>query len=173
MNKIKIFGYGSLINENSLKKTIKNYDLLFPAKLNGFIRVFNVYEYRKLTRKNIDKISVLNVEKSEFNDSINGICFEIDINDLDKLKNREKQYELFKVEICDFYNENNKYLAYVWRAKHFDAFDFQFNSKAQIEYLNICLEGCERFGKDFLNFFKKTTYIGNNTIYNLEKEGFL
>jgi len=98
---IKIFGYGTLINEVSLKKTIPEATNISIAKLQGYIRVFNILETRKLTRKNGGKIAVLNIEKSNINDCINGICFDMPIKKIEKLQKRENNMNLlkFKFEI--------------------------------------------------------------------------
>ena len=172
MKKIKIFVYGSLINEKNLKKAINNVTNIFPCRLYGFIRVFNVESSNNLN-ENGEKITVLNIEKSEFNQYVNGICFDINFDDFDKFQKKEKKYELVQVEVTDFESNKNTYRAFVFRSIHFEAYNYKFESKAQKEYLDICLSGCDKFGKDFLEEFKKTTFIGNRVISDLEEKGIL
>jgi len=162
MKTIKIFGYGSLINEKSLRKTVPYAFNLFPAKIKGFVRVFNLRAKRRICPiKNIP-VAMLNIEKSEFNEEVNGICSEINLEHLDELKQREILYELIKVEIEDY--KGNLHKGYTFRALHHDAYDFIFDSSEQMDYVNICLQGAKAIGEDFLEEFKKTTFIGDKTL---------
>ncbi len=159
--KIKIFGYGSLINEESLKKTCPSAEILFPAKLYGFIRVFNV---KSQTREDA---CVLNIEKSEWNQYINGVCFEMCDKYFEELLKREKEYELVQIEIENL-EDKSCHKAFVFRIPHFETYDFQFESLNQKEYVDICLNGCKNFGEEFLKEFKETTFIGDKTLKELD-----
>lgn len=169
MKQIKIFGYGSLINEQSLRKTVPNAKNIKPCKLYGFVRVFNIEEKRFSPITNKPK-TVLNIEKSEFNQYVNGISFEISMQEFQALQEREKQYEIVQAEIENYENKNNISKAMVFRVKHFEAFDYQYNNKDQENYLNICLEGSKEISKEFYNDFLKTTFIGKQTLEELKKE---
>lgn len=166
MNTIKIFGYGSLINENSLKKTCSNAKILYPAKLYGFVRVFNIPSAIRFCSLANKPCAALNAEKSEWNEYINGVCIEIPKTDFQKLLEREKGYELVQVDIEHFVEEKTQRV-FMFRSLHFESYDYIWNSIEQKEYLQICEEGCKKFGEEFLREFRKTTFIGTSTLENI------
>lgn len=164
---IKIFGYGSLINEESLKKTSPNSKIIYPAKIYGFIRVFNLPSTNRICPITKTSVAVLNVEKSEYNEHINGVCIEVSVDEFEYILEREKGYELIEIEIQDYNNENNRTKGFMFRARHYEAYDYVFESEIQQEYLTICLEGAKNFGEQFLKEFKNTTFIGTKTLDEL------
>lgn len=164
---IKIFGYGSLMNEDSLKETCPTGKILYPARLYGFIRVFNVPAPQRFCSKSGNPCAALNAEKSEWNEHINGVCIEIPDEDIECLAQREDGYELVQIEIEHFFEEKRE-LAFMYRSLHFEAHDFQENSPEQLEYLKICEEGCRVFGEKFLKEFKETTFIGHNKLSTID-----
>ena len=167
---IRIFGYGSLINEESLRRTVPNAFNLFPAKVKGFVRVFNLPTQRKRCSEKGCPIAVLNIEKSEWNQEINGLCFEMNVEEFDALQERERSYELIEIEIEDY--EGNLHKGFTFRVLHYDAYPYIFGSSTQDEYMQICIEGCKTFGDEFLEDFMKTTYIGNKTLEEIKEEIF-
>ena len=72
---IQIFGYGSLINLDSLKKTVPDVTSFFPALLENYTRVFETESTTRFTEQNVP-VSVLNLRESP-NVTVNGICFEM------------------------------------------------------------------------------------------------
>ena len=169
---IKIFGYGTLINEASLRETVPDAKNICLGKVKGYIRVFNIKESRLLTRKNEGDISVLNVIKSnnlENNNYIVGVCFDISVEDIKNLQEREKQYDLREVIVEDYKNKDVVYKAFMWVGNNYEEFSYQFDSIAQKEYLDICLDGCRNFGELFLDEFKSTTLIGNKCLNDINK----
>lgn len=163
--KIKIFGYGSLINKASLRKTVPHAKNIKPAKLYGFVRVFNFSSSTRFSEIDGIPCAVLNAEKSEWNQYINGIIFELNEKFLNELLERENGYEMVQVEVEEY--EGKKHLAYFFRGLHFEAHPYQENSKKQKEYLEICYKGCRDFGEEFLKDFKNTTFIGKRTLKEL------
>ena len=161
---VRIFGYGSLLSENSLRGTVPSARNIKPVRLYGFVRVFNFPGSTRVCEQSGVPIAVLNVEKSEWNQCINGIVFEMDEEDLDKLITREQGYELVQVEVEDYHNKNNKMKAHFFRTPHYEAYPYQFESEEQRCYLDLCFEGCEVFGEEFLEEFVKTTYIDDKTM---------
>ena len=164
---ITLFGYGSLMNKESLKQTIPNATNFRPAKLFGFIRVFNFPSPFRLSEIDGKPCAVLNIEKSEWNEYINGICFDINDKDLQKFMEREKGYELVKVNVEDYFSEKT-FKANVFRALHFETTDFIFESKKQLEYLDLCITACKSIDQNFLDLFNSTTFIGNKTLKEIK-----
>ena len=151
---IKLFIYDNLMSKELLEKEYPNAKFLFLAKLFGFVRVFNV--------KN-EEITLPNLEKSEINQYVNGICVEVSPDELDL----DEKYELVQVEIQDFENENNISKAHFLRLKHFEADDFDFENEKQLRYLTNCINASVEYSEQFLFSFIETTYIGDSTVKEL------
>lgn len=167
--KIKIFGFGSLLSEQSLLGTVPSAVNIIPCKLYGFIRIFNAKSSRYCNSSG-KYAAALNIEKSEYNQYLNGICFEMSLEELSFLKQREQGYEIIKVSLIDY--KNNEFSAFTFRYPHFEAdYDFLENSKPQQDYLNLCLSGAESFGEYFFEEFLETTFIGKKTLKQLKEEG--
>ncbi len=164
MKSIKIFAYGSLMYKDSLLSTAPSARNIKPVKLFGFVRVFNFPSHSRLSELDQTPCAVLNIDKSDLDHELNGIVFEVSHLDFEDILEREKGYELVRIEVEDFYNSNSKFFAFMFRAKHFDAHNFQHNSKKQYEYLNWCLNAAKEHGEDFFNNFIESTYLGDLTL---------
>lgn len=164
-----IFGYASFINKIFLETTIPEAKNIFPAKLAGFVRVFNIPSSTYFCEKTSVACAELNAEKSEWNEYINGICFSISEERLKQLLEREKNYEIVRVEIEES-GRKQTHKALFFRVLHYEGHDFQFSSKNQLEYLNICLEGAKKLGEEFYKDFLQTTFIGDKTLESLKHD---
>lgn len=171
MKKLKIFAYGSLMFEESLKKTAPCATILSPAKLHGFVRVFNFPSPYRLSEIDGTPCSVLNIDKSDLNHEICGILFEMSESSFTEMFAREQGYELVQIEVQDFHEPNTRYKAYTFRALHYDAHDYQHGSQQQQEYLTWCLEGAKKYGDDFYQNFLETTHIGDKNLAELLGQG--
>ena len=167
---IVIFGYGSLINEDSLRKTVPSAKNIVPVRLQGYTRVFDFPSSTRLCEKSGKCCTVLNAFESKKDSSINGIIFEMDEEDLQNLIYRETGYELIEVEVENYYDENVKIVAYFFKAPKYESNYFLFDSEKQMEYLDLCVEGCKIFGDEFLREFLETTYIENKSLREIFKE---
>lgn len=167
MDSLKIFAYGSLMFEESLKKTAPLAKILRPARLHGFVRVFNFPSPYRISELDGSPCSVLNIDKSDLNHEICGVLFEMTKESFSEMFSREEGYELVQIEVQDFFEPNTRYKAYTFRALHYEAHAFQFGSQKQQEYLLWCLEGAKKYGEEFYKNFLETTHIGNKTLAKL------
>jgi cation transport regulator ChaC len=167
MKTLKIFAYGSLMFEDSLKKTSPCAKIISPVRLNGFVRVFNFPSPYRMSEIDGTPCSVLNLDKSEGTQELCGVLFEISEKSFSEMFTREEGYELVQVEVEDFNNPNTRYKAYTFRALHYDAHDYQHGSNKQLEYLNWCLEAAKNYGEEFYRNFLETTHIGEKTLQEL------
>ncbi len=154
-----IFGYGSLINLDSLAKTIErkvSKSEIIPTILFGYSRIWN-YKAKVFSEnliKNIDAV-YLNLMESK-NKQVNGIIFKISDIELEKLKIREKHYTL--VNISDKTNLKEKYKIYT-----FICYNENYIAKPTSEsyvfqkYIDIVYKGCEEMGSEFKQIFDDTT----------------
>lgn len=158
MNKY-IFGYGSLINLDSIAKTIERKVLkseIIPTIVFGYSRIWN-YKARVFSEKlnkNVDAV-YLNLKESK-KKYVNGIIFKISDAELDKLKLREKHYSL--VDISDKTNLKDKYNIYTFICYHEDHLAKK-TSEAYVfkKYLEIVNKGCDEMGPEFKQIYVDTT----------------
>jgi cation transport regulator ChaC len=153
----KIFAYGSLINTASLKKTVPGARNMIPAKIFGLQRVFNLASQHRHDERHKQPVCVLNVEPIDSHYILNGACFEMPEESLKNLLHREKGYEFCTIEACHYHDEDQVFQAYIFRAKNFHPYRYLANSSVQKHYLQLCLNGCQVFGSEFVTDFKKST----------------
>jgi cation transport regulator ChaC len=155
----KIFAYGSLMNSRDLMRTVPEARNMIPVKLYGYKRVFNLestYRFDPLT--NIP-ICVLNIESSYSLDFVNGICFDMDYQSFDDLLEREKAYDLIEAVVYEYFDDSKNYEAYFFVSKDSEKYPYRLESDLQLDYLEICIEGCSDYGQEFLEDFKRSTHF--------------
>jgi cation transport regulator ChaC len=136
-----IFGYGSLINLESLKTTAPNAYNIKPAYIKGFRREFCVLDSVGWTETNLDVSGqpMCAVDVHEVNDPngvVNGLVFSVSRADLQKLVAREGNYELINTPYYDFKTDEKLGECSVFSAgKHNGSYDFK--GAAQARYLQI------------------------------------
>ena len=147
--------YGSLINKKELfNEGISLFDVEL-VRVSSFRRVFNQEPSYRL----VDSINraVLNIEKDE-NFWFNAIVIKnLKKEYFDILDKREKGYNRVFLEesIVKTYDDIQIPNCVIYQGKS--------NKQNQeilpnFEYLNICLNGIQDFGKEFFNDFLRTTY---------------
>ncbi|HEX5798296.1 MAG TPA: gamma-glutamylcyclotransferase [Candidatus Saccharimonadales bacterium] len=168
-----IFGFGSLINTDSLRSTVLEVSDIKPAYVNGFMRRFNLWNDLGFRTYNPGYMGiphcVLDVEKiSDSKSRVNGIAFKVSESQLDKLKNREEGYKLVKTTVYEF--KTNKKLGdcHLFSACKNNG-KYEFESRVQRKYLEICMEGAKKFGDEFYQEFLDTTYIDDTPLSKISK----
>jgi hypothetical protein len=155
---IKVFGYGNLLNSDIYNNLGCEILSITPVKLYTFLRVFNFYNSSK-------NLTLLNIDKSDSDKCVWGIAIEIYQKDLDKFVGLECGSELVMADFDDV--SGNRSRGVFFRAEHFEADDFNFDSSSQKIYLEQILKWAEFHGDDFFENFKKTTFIGTETLFEL------
>lgn len=155
--KIKIFAYGSLINQRSLTKTSPNADNIFPAKLYNLSRSFCLPSSHRIDQQTNRPVCVLNLVNSFEDNYINGICFELDESELGPLRYREREYELRQIKVHDYFDEQAVHDSYAFIATDYQPYHYLSGSKEQKHYIDVCLSGCEVYGQSFVDDFKQST----------------
>lgn len=161
---ITVFGYGSLINEESLRKTVPLATHIRLAKVNGFSRVFNAPNTWRVDSKRNIPTCALNVVKDPTG-IVNGICFDVCEQGFEELKKREEGYVALQVDAY-LYETHQAHSVYMFISHK--EYPFVFDSKEQQGYVEMCIDGCKRFGEEFVNEFRKTTFIGDKTLSDLD-----
>ncbi len=110
MNKY-IFGYGSLLDLNSMKSALGRHidrDHLLSGTVIGYQRKWSAVEIVKLDNSNINIRAVfLDIQRRK-NSKTNGVLIKVSENEINRLQRREKNYNC--IDISDdikIYNENN------------------------------------------------------------------
>lgn len=168
-NNILIFGFGSLINRDSLLVTASRARSMQPATITGFRREFSMWDPVGFSETNPDVAGIahcaLDVIPDAGSDSVvNGVAFSVDADDFAALKQREVEYMAIVTQVYDF--ETNQLLGdcYVFSSGKRDG-NFAHNNIAQQRYLEVCLDGARQFGQEFFDEFLRTTYIGEQNIH--------
>jgi cation transport regulator ChaC len=167
MTKI-IFGYGSLMNLQSLKKTVPDAKSIFPALLKNYIRVFETKSTTRLSKQNTS-ICVLNIKESQ-NSFLNGIGFEVSEKYFNDLLKRESSYELREIVVQSLIS-GEEFSAFVFVDKFNKNQKFLFDEPVQMDYLRICIDGAKDFGEDFYQMFLETTFIDGCKLRDVEGLG--
>lgn len=165
------FGYGSLMNKDSLQETIPYVLRIIPAFIRGYRREFGVWDPEGFTGENWFHTGeyALNIKKiADATSRVNGILICIPSEYKSELLRREDGYIEVYETAYDFYSAEK-----LGRAEVFEAIKdddrFLFGSRDQEEYLKICLAGARSFGEEFYLDFIETTYIGEHRLSEIRE----
>jgi hypothetical protein len=150
-----IIGYGSLLCQNSLYRTIKDEREMRPVWIKGYKRVFN------LSFKNGAQLNVIRSPNHRFN----AVVFPAQRIDIRKLSKREWPYAIEEADMYDYHTEKKIGRALVYIAYEDNGKNVINNSSSlkpdpeYLKYARICAYNTGReFGKDF----DRTTFLNNN-----------
>lgn len=172
-DKVVIFGYGSLINKASAARTLSPevMSTYKPALAFGLKRVFN---YRAGNTSNWGDpqrptdLAMLNVSKTDkMENMVNGVTFEVPLSDLDRLIEREIGYDLIPIPVIAWDDKSDNPHFFV--AYTFSASSEQRDGKSYVSpcinpvpgYAMASRDGAATNGKEFLDFWVKTTYLAD------------
>lgn len=161
-----IFGYGSLVNNESRILTIKRHTEPIKVIIDsnfGYIRKWNYYNEDK-------NIIALGLEKQNNSDNINGILFDVYDDEIALLDKREIGYEKIIIP-PNFINilskdklqnmDNSIVYTYIPTTDFIiDPNNIKKNKLNEV-YLNKCIKGFLSYGYAFYESFINTTYNWN------------
>ena len=165
--KLKIIGYGSLLNAKSAALTVTAKKST-PVVAFGVNRVFNYVIPENNTRYGVSdhphRRAALNIRvTNKVSDFINGLLIEIPLDDIQSLREREVAYDLIQVPCILWNNWNNEpFYAYILYCPYKE-FDGKERTSTNIEphtvYYKVCRDGAKSFGDEFLKCWKSTTFL--------------
>lgn len=168
MSRLPIFGFGSLLDPESLAATVPDaYDVL-PTYITGFRRGFSFWDSDGWTESNLElageAFCAVDAEvSSDPRSKVNGIIFRMGETSYAKLLQREEGYQLVKTKVYSF--ESGKLLGEcLLFSSNKNNGVYNFESEAQKRYLEICLRGASKYGKDFYQEFLNTTFISGQCL---------
>jgi len=159
----QFFGYGSLMDPESLLATAPDATDIRACYVKGFRRNFNLWDPIGWTETNLDlagmPMCALDVEKDTNPDSVvNGIVFSVGGESVSRLLEREENYSLIETQAYDFETSQPIGVCGLFSACKRNG-KYDFNSPAQARYLQICLESAKQHGDRFLKDFLDSTFI--------------
>ena len=162
-----IFGYGSLVNNESRFITLKRHTESIKAIIDssfGYVRKWNYYNQDK-------NIIALGLEKHIFGSNINGILFDVYDNEIDLLDKREIGYEkitippnyinvLAKDKLLDI---DSIIYTYIPKKDYIlsNNIDYMSPNKLNQLYLNKCCTGFLSYNYNFYELFVNNTHDWN------------
>jgi len=163
-----IFGFGSLISEESMRATTPNATDFKPAYIKGFYRDFSLWDPLGYTETNLDLAGIpfpgLDVKKiSDKNARVNGVTFRVEGADLEKILIREAEYKLIETTAYDYSTERAIGKCSVFSSgKNNCAYDY--DSAPLQRYLEIYLQAGKRFGNKYYLELLHTTHVNGKTL---------
>lgn len=161
-----IFGYGSLVNNESRFLTIKRHTIPIKVIIDksfGYIRKWNYYNNDK-------NIIALGIEKQVNSDSINGILFDTNDDEIALLDKREIGYEkiIIPLKFINFISkdkltntDNSIIYTYIPTSDYIIDTNNINKNKLNEVYLNKCCKGFLSHDYTFYESFIDTTYNWN------------
>lgn len=173
--KVLIFGYGSLINKASARRTIKSesVEAMQTAVAFGVKRVFN-YKASKATNwgtLDVQEKAMLNlVQTLNIASVANGVIIEVDQEDLSKLVLRETGYDLIPIlvinekDISSMNPDIEVKVAYTFIAMNELRNHINYTSTKYYPirgYLHAVQEAAATYGEKFAQNWNKTTFMAD------------
>jgi len=158
-----VFGYGSLMNRESLLSTVPTATDIRPAIIKGFTRDFSVWDEEGWVSTNLDvtgkPFCALDVQTTDDPEAlVNGIIFAIPDEDLPKLLAREHDYTTIRTTAYDFVTQQPIGETIVFSSGKNNG-QYDKNSLAQQRYWDVCLAAAREYGDDFYQMFIDTTRL--------------
>jgi cation transport regulator ChaC len=173
MDTITIFGFGSLINLESLKATAPDAFGIRACYIKGFRRDFSLWNPIGWHKTNLDlageAFCALDVKShSEPEARVNGIIFRVSEASYKRLIKRERGYSLVKTTAYCFESDEKVGECFVFSANKNDG-TYNFDSKAQQRYLEVCLEGARLYGEPFYREFLDRAFIDGRQLAEISE----
>jgi hypothetical protein len=157
--KISVFGYGSLMSIKEIKKTCPSANNFRPGILDNFIRSFSFIHNNKYNNQAISTIKPSN------SNHVRGVIFDIPEYELNNFLQREKHYNIKKLNILDNNKLQECYVCVECNSEYNDFIKCLSCGSTIIpdsDYLILCLNNIfevDTINNSFHNL--KTNYINN------------
>lgn len=162
-----IFGYGSLINDTSRNSNCEFIHEAIPSRISSTFNYRRIWNYKNPT----SQMYALGLEKCQNPtqaSTINGVIFPVIEPDLHKFNERELNYILTEIpknmiQTLSWINIPTKSKIWTYIPINSDNKDISATYENPIcqSYIDLCLEGCLKYGEDFAKEFLDTTFGWN------------
>ena len=173
LNSIGIFGYGSLINLESALRTVKPLNNLFLPSIGfGMKRLFDYDPPAEVKSRSIYNGTLDSIDRGLFNvqftgflsDIINGVYFEVDIDQIEAFREREIGYNLKKIIALEW-SEKSKILECYALGCERNIRNGQPMTNEKLlpnaKYWEVCLSGANAISKEFGDLLTETYYLAD------------
>lgn len=176
--KIRVFGYGSLMNKISAGRSLKSsaVESMHPSIAFGVKRVFNykatVTKHWGADQNKKEKAMLNLVQTLNIASVANGVTIEVDIEDFKRLVDRETGYDLVPILVApwdDIRTQNpniDVQVAYTFVAAHElrDNIDYTSTEYYPVRgYLHAVQDASTAYGDEFARMWNSTTYLADGT----------
>lgn len=159
-----IFGFGTTINKKSRNTTSIDIGNSIPVRISKYFSHRRCWNFVSLD----SKFTALGLEKTNIENSstINGIIYPVDKNIID-FDNREEGYYRVNIPLSLIeainWEELPKHKCDIWvyiPKKKYTNIPDKYNPILQ-SYIDVCIDGCLCYGRDYTIEFLETTYNWN------------
>ena len=169
---IRFVTYGTLIDKNSIQKTVTLSSHIGPVVAHGVRRVFNFAlidenygdqggRYQRSPKRSHS--STLNIlHTGNVKDKVNGILLSTFPGELDALAEREYGYDIIPVE---YRGSNKNGTAYMFIARKSQEIGYRVRDDIlpNESALTLCLTGASTYGREFLEMWINSCYLADGT----------
>lgn len=177
---LTVFSYGSLMSQASAQKTLSQKALSTrkPAIAFGIKRLFNRdvkirYNSKWGVPKDPDARGMLNIEMTnKALDIVNGVVYEIDIEEIPSMLDREEGYDLVPVFYLDWEDIQEQgqpklQVAYTFRAKNLSSYT-SCDILPRPNYYELTRDAAKEYGPEFYAIWLESTYYADGITTMLE-----
>lgn len=155
---MKLFGYGSLMDEHSLRATAPDARIIDVASLAGYKRVFDLESSSRRNKLTDLHACVLNI-REDSSTTITGVLIELSEARHEELLLREERYTQEIVTLT------NGVSVSTFIAHGYKPYPYKFGDTAETEYLQMCLNAADSYG--FKDNFLHSTFIEDKSLSEL------
>jgi len=150
-----IFGYGSLVNTKSRNRT--SITIAQPGIIN---KEFSYIRYYNTSQPKLPTLGIVKIQESIKKLPINGVLFKVNDDQLKQFDKREFDYTRIRVS-PNFIYTFDKHIdtslpIYIYVPK-FKPYCSNCTKPINYKYVRTIHNGFKEYGKEFYNFFVKTT----------------
>jgi len=177
---LTVFSYGSLMSQASAQKTLSQKALSTrkPAIAFGLKRLFNRdvkirYNSKWGVPKDPDARGMLNIEMTnKAEDIVNGVVYEIDIEEIPSMLDREEGYDLVPIFYVDWQDIQEQelpkiHVAYTFRAKNLSSYT-SCDILPRPMYYELTRDAAKEYGPEFYAIWLESTYYADGITSMLE-----
>ena len=152
-----VFGYGSLIIDNSREKTLEYPSIGYKAYI---LSLFKYSRSWTIIEPNYNLELVMKHNHKQEHDT-SGVIFQVNPDSLERLDERESMYQRIQVPVHMIqtdelnFHPNNKIWIYVRNNENINP--IVYSSTYQVKYINQLLDACHIYGDDYAKNFIHTT----------------
>jgi hypothetical protein len=163
---LPMIGYGSLISPSSAARTLKSTHSIERVEVMafGFRRLFNYRMSERSLERWGEPMSSINAAALNLlptwnaQDTFNGTLLKVSFDDLEELRERERDYDLSQT-VCRTWQQTNEPMRTAFVLTSPSA-NLEISSIMPVPgYLELCRGACREISEEFLHYFDRHTFL--------------